>query len=81
MRDNILYPNLLAELARNGASVRDLAEAIGMTNQNLYSKLRGNTSVNEKDMREIQKYFKDINGGYFSIDYLFSNEPIINERY
>lgn len=80
MRDNILYPNLLAELARNGASVRDLAEAIGMTNQNLYSKLRGNTSVNEKDMREIQKYFKDINGGYFSIDYLFSNEPIINER-
>ncbi len=81
MRNKILYPNLLAELARNGASVRDLAHYLGMTNQNLYSKLRGNTSINEKDMRDIQKYFKDINGGYFSIDYLFSNEPIINERY
>ena len=47
-----------------------------MTHQNLYSKLKGNTSVNIKDMREIQKYFKDINDVYYSIDYLFSNEPI-----
>lgn len=74
----LLYPNLSAELARSNYSVRELADALNMTNQNLYGKLRGAVNLTEKDMKDIQKFFIENVGGAFSLDYLFSNEPYIN---
>lgn len=74
----LLYPNLNAELARNNYSVRVLADYLGMTTQNLYSKLRGASLLSEKDMKGIQRFFLETVGGAFSMDYLFSNEPISN---
>lgn len=74
----LLYPNLSAELARSNQSVRALADYLGMTSQNLYSKLRGASSLSEKDMKAIQNFFIVKAGGTFTMDYLFSNEPISN---
>jgi hypothetical protein len=74
----LLYPNLSAELARSNQSVRALAEYLEMTNQNLYSKLRGASLLSEKDMKGIQRFFIEKAGGTFTMDYLFSNEPISN---
>nr|DAW56159.1 MAG TPA: C2 repressor [Caudoviricetes sp.] len=74
----LLYPNLSAELARNNQSVRALSDYLGMTSQNLYSKLRGASSLSEKDMKAIQRFFIVKAGGVFTMDYLFSNEPISN---
>lgn len=68
-----LYPNIIAELARYGLSVRDLADYMGMSSQNLYSKFRGTTALSLKDMELIQLYFKDKAGGVFTLDYLFNN--------
>lgn len=74
----LLYPNLSAELARSNQSVRVLAEYLEMTNQNLYSKLRGDSLLSERDMKGIQRFFIEKAGGTFTMDYLFSNEPISN---
>ena len=74
----LLYPNLSAELARGNYSIRVLADYLGMTTQNLYSKLRGASSLSEKDMKGIQRFFLETVGGAFSMDYLFNNKPISN---
>lgn len=68
-----LYPNIRAELARNGLTVAMLADYMGMTSQNIYNKLNGKTAINEKDMKDIQGFFKAKGGGAFTLDYLFSN--------
>lgn len=72
-RKTILYPNINAELARYGLTVAGLAEFMGMTAQNLYGKLKGNTAVTEKDMKAIQEFFKAKGGGAFTLDYLFKS--------
>ena len=77
-KKKLLYPNLSAELARRNPSVRALAEYLEMTNQNLYSKLRGASLLSEKDMKGIQRFFIEKAGGTFTMDYLFSNEPLNN---
>lgn len=73
-RKTLLYPNIHAELARSGLTVAMLADYMGMTAQNLYGKLKGNTTVNEKDMKAIQEFFKAKGGGAFTLDYLFAND-------
>ena len=73
-----LYPNLMAELARGNANVKALADYLEMTTQNLYAKLRGAGSLSEKDMKGIQRFFIEKAGGTFTMDYLFSNEPLNN---
>lgn len=72
MGKTVLYPNLVAELARNGITVTALAEELGMTRANLYKKLDGSTNFMLKDLTAIQKilYEADSNGDY-SLDYLF----------
>lgn len=75
----LLYPNLSAELARSNQSVRALAEYLEMTNQNLYSKLRGASLLSEKDMKGIQRFFIEKAGGTFTMDYLFNNKPLTND--
>lgn len=69
----IAYPNLNAELARNGLTVEMLADYMGMTKQNVYNKLNGRTLVNIKDMQTIQVFLKAKGGGAYTLDYLFSN--------
>lgn len=72
-KKRLLYPNLYAELARNGLAVSKLAEFMGMTAQNLYGKLRGDTTLSAGDMKAIQEFFKENGAALFSLDYLFSN--------
>ncbi len=69
----IKYPNLRAEMARQGVSVSDLAEYMGMTHQNLYNKLSGRVVFTEKDIKAIQKYLSDKEGVTYTLDYLFEN--------
>ena len=73
MKRKLLYPNINAELARLGLSVKILAEFLGMTSQNLYNKLNGKIVMNEKDMKAIQEFFIAKGGGAFTLDYLFKN--------
>ena len=72
-KKTLLYPNIHAELARNGLTVCMLAEYMGMTSQNVYNKLNGKTAITEKDMKDLQEFFKAKGGGTFTLDYLFSN--------
>jgi hypothetical protein len=73
VRKKVLYPNISAELARIGCSIPILADYMGMTTTNLYNKLKGKTTINEKDMKKIQEFFIAKGGGAFTLDYLFSN--------
>ena len=68
----VLYPNLMAEIARQGLTISSLAERIGMTRANLAYKLNGQYKITLKDIRSIQEALKpnDKNGDY-SLDYLF----------
>lgn len=72
-KKTLLYPNIRAELARNGLTVSMLADYTGMTSQNVYNKLNGKTAITEKDMKDLQEFFKAKGGGTFTLDYLFSN--------
>lgn len=38
-RDKIAYPNLRAEMARNGISIQDIADAIGIARETVGAKL------------------------------------------
>ena len=72
-KKTLLYPNINAELARNGLTVAMLADYMGMTTQNVYNKLNGKTAVNQKDMKTIQDFFRVKCGGIFTLDYLFKS--------
>lgn len=68
------YPNIKAELARAGLSVKNLAEFMGTSSQNMYNKINGKVSLSEKDMRAVQSFFKNETGGVLSLEYLFSHK-------
>ena len=72
-KKTLLYPNIHAELARNGLTVSMLADYMGKTSQSVYNKLSGKTTITEKDMKDLQEFFKAKGGGAFTLDYLFSN--------
>ena len=72
-KKTLLYPNIHAELARNGLTVSMLSDYMGMTSQNVYNKLSGKTAITKKDMKEFQEFFKAKGGGAFTLDYLFSD--------
>lgn len=65
------YPNILAELSRNGLTIGELADYLGQTRQNVYKKLNGQITINLKDMQKIQNFFESY-GGTFTLDYLFT---------
>lgn len=69
----VLYPNLMAEMARLGLTITSLADKLGMSRTNLYNKLYGVTNFTLKDITAIQEVLKaaDSNGDY-TLDYLFS---------
>lgn len=73
MSDNKAFPNVNAELARNGLNMATLADFMGMTRQNVYNKLNGKTVITLKDMELIQEFFKVKAAATFTLDYLFQN--------
>lgn len=72
-KKTLLYPNIHAELARNGLTVAILADFMGMTTQNIYNKLNGKTAITQKDMKQIQEFFRVKGCGTFTLDYLFKS--------
>ena len=68
-----LYPNLMAELARQGMTIATLAQKMGMTRSNLAYKVRGKYNFTLKDITTIQEILRanDTDGDY-SLDYLFT---------
>ena len=71
-KPTLAYPNIKAELARYGYSVKYLAEWLGMSRQNLDNKIKGKTAFNEKDMKAIQEFFIAKGGNALTLDYLFA---------
>lgn len=67
----ILYKNLYAEMSRYGYRVKDIAYYLEMTQQNLYSKIAGNTSFKENELFKIVDFFVEKEGVKFTIEYLF----------
>lgn len=69
------YKNLMAEMARNGIKVEELANILHCTRQNVYSKLRGETNFSLADINAIQSYINShSDNGNYTIDYLFKDE-------
>ena len=63
------YPNIAAERARNGMSVDDLAQELGVTRKTVYN-WEAAGRIPESALREMSKLFG------VSIDYLLSHEPL-----
>lgn len=68
----VIYPNLVAELARNGITITYLAKELNISRAALYKKLYGYTAFTLKDITTIQEIIKasDSSGDY-TLDYLF----------
>ena len=65
---NIQYPNLRAELAREGIGVCELAEKIGINRDTLARKLSGRSALNLDEAINIQKaLFPEL-----TVEYLFA---------
>ena len=54
------YPELEAEIARNGIVKKELAQELGMTERNFLLKLAGKTDFWWKEARAIQDKFPDV---------------------
>lgn len=65
-----MYPNLKAEMARQGMSQNDMAVLLGWTPAKLSRKISGKTPLLWSDCREILKAL----GGGLSADYVFARE-------
>lgn len=70
-KKSILFPNLLAELARINMSKTELANEIGMAVSSIYGKFNGSTDWTLEDMDAVKSAI-ELNGGQeTSLDYLF----------
>lgn len=69
----VIYPNLVAELSRNGITYTSVAKSLGISRTAMYKKLDGTTNFTLKDITTIKEILKvaDSNGDY-TLDYLFS---------
>lgn len=73
MPNIVFYPNLRAEMARQGITAQDLAECLNVTRQYIYIKLNGGKDFSLHDITAIQDLLnKGDNTGGLSLDYLFS---------
>lgn len=66
------YPNLEAELARLGLKKQDLAKALGVNKDTVYSRLNGKTDLTLKEARIIKAYVEKEAGQPVSFLRLFS---------
>ncbi len=70
-KSNVLFPNLLAELARLNMSKSELANEIGMAVSSIYGKFNGSTDWTLDDMDAIKRALEAHGGQETSLDYLF----------
>lgn len=70
----IIYPNVMAELARHSLSVTTLSEYMGRTRQNVDNKLRGKNPMTHNDMKKIQAFILENGGEVLTLDYLFKTK-------
>jgi hypothetical protein len=67
--DERLFPNLNAEMARNGMTIKSLSEKTGIKYDSLKNKMSGETEFKRSEMISIKKEFPDC-----TMDYLFKTE-------
>lgn len=53
----VVFPNLIAEIAKRGIKKTAIAERIGVSTRTLYSKLGGETSFSWEEVCEIKNCF------------------------
>lgn len=53
----IVFPNLIAEIAKRGIKKTSIAERIGVSTRTLYSKLSGETSFSWEEVCKIRDCF------------------------
>lgn len=70
-RKDVLFPNLLAELARLNISKTGLARMTGISVTSIYAKFNGSTDWTLDDMDAIKHALEDEGGQELSLDYLF----------
>ena len=70
--DDVLYPNLRAELARKGIKLEELAHSLNITLGTLSQKLNGKYPVMLNEAKQIKKVI----GTDLPLETLFSKEPI-----
>ena len=70
-KTNVLFPNLLAELARVNMSKTGLARMTKISVTSVYSKFNGNTDWTLEDMDAIKNVLEREGGQELSLDYLF----------
>ena len=71
------YPNLSSEMSRFNIAPEDIATVIGKIVSNVRAKLRGDYAFSLDESCKIRDYFNEKYGTAFTIDYLFSTEPIV----
>lgn len=64
-----MFPNLNAELARKGMTIKSLSENTGIKYDSLKNKMSGETEFKRSEMIVIKKEFPDC-----TMDYLFKTE-------
>ena len=70
-----IFPNLRAEMTRNGLKVEDLAETLGTSRRNVANRLNGSTQITIAECKTIRNsLFPEL-----TIDYLFDPEPRTGE--
>ena len=65
-----MYPNLNAEMARKGFTVKTLADELGISDTSLANKLNGKKDFWFSEVMHLKRVFG------CPIDYLFSDSPI-----
>lgn len=73
---HMVYPNLLAEMARSGYTVEDLAEVLDVHTSGVYSMLKGERNISIKRAKNIRdRLFPGQ-----KIDYLFDGVEVGSSR-
>ena len=70
-KTNVLFPNLLAELARVNMSKTELARLTKISVTSIYGKFNGVTDWTLEDMDAIKNVLEKEGGQELSLDYLF----------
>ena len=75
-RKKEMFPNLKSEMTRFKVNVDVIANLLGVNPTNIRARLRGDTELTFGEAVKIRDYFNNTFGTAFTIDYLFSSEPI-----
>jgi DNA-binding CsgD family transcriptional regulator len=70
---NHKYPNLMAELTRNGVGTNELAILLKMSRQNVYNKLNGKVPWTLREMEIVRKWLS-ITDNTLTLDYIFKEK-------